>query len=65
MTIESKRYLVTLDTTRSKLLLVAGGAVDLLLPRDEALGPDGTLAHTAAETFLVPLTSFILHFLSS
>lgn len=55
--------LATLDASRGKLLLVAGGAVDLLVPGDEALGADGSLAHATAEALLVPLTGLVLHLL--
>jgi len=55
--------LVTLDATGSELLLVAGGAVNLLLARDEALGADSRPAHHAAEALLVPLARLVLHLL--
>lgn len=57
--------LIALDAARGKLLLVAAGAIDLLLPRDEGLGPNGRLADAAAEAILVPLPGFILHFLGA
>jgi hypothetical protein len=56
-------HLVTLDTAGSKLLLIAGGTVNLLLTRDETLGAYGSFAHTATETLLMPLTSLVLHLL--
>lgn len=55
--------LATLDTTCSKLLLIASSAVYLQVPGDEALGTNGSLAHTTAETLLVPLSSLVLHLL--
>jgi len=55
--------LVALDAAGSKLLLVAGGAVDLLLARDEALGADCGLANDAAEALLMPLPGLVLHLL--
>lgn len=55
--------LVALDASCSELVLVAGGAVDLLVPRDEAFGSDGRLAHAAAEAFLVPLPGLVFHLL--
>lgn len=57
--------LVALDATSGELLLVAAGAEDLLLPRDEALGADGRLADYAAEALLVPLARLVLHLLGS
>lgn len=55
--------LTALDASSSELLLVAARTVDLLLTRDEALGADGGLAHTATEALLVPLTGLVLHLL--
>ena len=55
--------LVALDTASSKLLLIAGGTVDLLLTRDEALGANGSFAHTATEALLMPLTCLVFHLL--
>lgn len=57
--------LVALDAACSELVLVAAGAVDLLLARDEAPGADGVLAHHAAEALLVPLSGLVLHLLGS
>ena len=59
----SQSYLVTLDTLGGELVLVAGGAVDVVLLRDEALGPDGVGAHAAHEALLVPLAGLVLHLL--
>lgn len=56
-------YLVALDASGSELILVAAGAVDLLLAGYEALGADRVLAHDAAETLLVPLSRLVLHLL--
>ena len=56
-------HLIALDTFGGKLVLVAAGAVDVMLLRDEALGPDGVLAGAADEALLVPLTSLVLHLL--
>jgi len=58
-------HLIALNAARGELLLVAAGAVDLLLPRDEGLGPDGRLADAAAEAVLVPLPGFVLHLLGT
>jgi len=55
--------LVALNAAGGELLLVAGGAVDLLLARDKALGADGRPAHHAAEALLVPLARLVLHLL--
>jgi len=57
--------LITLDAPGGELLLVAGGAVYLLVPGDEALGADGRLADHAAEALLVPLPRLVLHLLVS
>jgi len=56
-------HLAALDALRSELLLVTLGTVDVVLLRDEALGPDGVLAGAADEALLVPLTSLVLHLL--
>jgi hypothetical protein len=56
-------HLVALDAAGSKLLLIAGGTVDLLLTRDEALGAYGGFAYTATEALFMPLTCLILHLL--
>ena len=56
-------HLAALDALRSKLLLVTLGTVDVVLLRDEALGPDGVLAGAADEALLVPLPSLVLHLL--
>lgn len=56
-------HLVAFDTSSSKLFLIAGGTVDFLLARDEALGAYGSFAYTATETFLMPLTGLVLHLL--
>ena len=55
--------LAALDALGGELVLVALGAVDVVLLRDEALGPDGVLAGAADEALLVPLTSLVLHLL--
>lgn len=56
-------HLVALDTAGSELLLIAGGTIDLLLPRDEALGAYGSFADTATEALFMPLTCLVLHLL--
>jgi hypothetical protein len=56
-------HLVAFDTASSKLFLIAGGAVDFLLARDEALGAYGSFADAATEAFLMPLTCLVLHLL--
>lgn len=56
-------HLVALNASSGKLVLVARGAIDLLLARDEALSPDRVLAHHAAEALLVPLPGLVLHLL--
>jgi len=57
--------LTTLDAPGGELLLVAGGAVDLLFSRDEALGSDGGFADDATEALFVPLPGLVLHLLVS
>jgi hypothetical protein len=56
-------HLVALDTTGSKLFLIASGTINLLLTRDEALGAYGGFAYTATEALLMPLTCLVLHLL--
>jgi len=56
-------HLAALDTLGGKLLLVALGAVDVMLLGDEALGADGILAGAADKTLLMPLPSLVLHLL--
>lgn len=57
--------LLALDAAGRVLLLVAAGAVDFLLARDERLGADGRFADAAAEALLVPLSGLVLHLLGS
>lgn len=57
--------LLALDATGRVLLLVAAGAVDFLLARDERLGANGRFADAAAEALLVPLSGLVLHLLGS
>jgi len=56
-------HLITFDTLGGELILVAGGAVDVVLLGDEALGPDGVVAHAAHEALLMPLPGLVLHLL--
>ena len=56
-------HLTALNALCCELLLVALGAVDVVLLGDEALGADGVLAGAADEALLVPLTSLVLHLL--
>lgn len=55
--------LVALDAARGELVLVAGSAVDVLVPGYEALGPNWGLAHAATETLFMPLPGLVLHLL--
>lgn len=57
--------LVALNAASSELVFVAAGAVDLLLPGNEAPGANGVLADHAAEALLVPLPRLVLHLLGS
>jgi len=59
----ARDHLSALDTLGCKLVLVAGGAVDLVLLGDEALGAYGVGAHAAYEALLVPLPGLVLHLL--
>ena len=56
-------HLTALNALCCELLLVALGAVDVVLLRDEALGADGVLAGAAHEALLVPLPGLVLHLL--
>ena len=56
-------HLAAFDAFCCELLLVALGAVDVVLLRDEALCADGVLAGAADEALLVPLPSLVLHLL--
>lgn len=57
--------LVALNTSCSVFLLITASAVNVVITRDEAFGSNRIFAHTAAEAFLMPLMSFVFHFLSS
>ncbi|CAN7986490.1 unnamed protein product, partial [Ixodes hexagonus] len=57
--------LVALDAPGGELLLVAGGAVNVVVSRNKASSSDGVLAGTAAETFVVPLVPLVLHLLGA
>lgn len=61
----ASNYLVTFNATSRELFLVTSSAVDILFPGYEAFGTYGRLAHNAAETFLVPLSGLVFHFLRS
>ena len=56
-------YLDALDTLGSKLVLIAAGAVDVILLRYEALGANGVVTSEAGEAFLMPLSHLVLHLL--
>ena len=56
-------YLVALDTLGGKLVLVAAGAVDVILLGDEALGPNSVGAGATGEALLMPLSHLVLHLL--
>jgi hypothetical protein len=58
-------YLGAFDASSGELLLVASGAVNVLLARDERLGADRSLAHEAAEALFVPLPTLVFHLLGS
>jgi len=58
-------HLTTLDTLSGKLLLIALGAIYVVLLGYEGLGTDGVLAGAAHEALLVPLPGLVLHLLHS
>lgn len=62
---KKKAYLVAFDTTSGEFLLIAIGTVDFLFSGDKALGSNGGFTHYTGETFLVPLSGFVFHFLGS
>lgn len=57
--------LVALNASGCELLLVAAGAVDLLLPGYKGLGANDRLADAATEAFLVPLPCLVFHLLGT
>lgn len=54
-----------LDAACRVLLLVAAGAVDVVLARNKGLGADRRFADAAAEALLVPLSRFVFHLLGA
>ena len=56
-------HLAAFDAFCCELLLVALGAVDVVLFGDEALGADGVLAGAAHEALFMPLPGLVLHLL--
>jgi len=56
-------HLAAFDAFCCEFLLVALGAIDVMLLGDEALGADGVLAGAAHETLLMPLPGLVLHLL--
>lgn len=54
---------LALEASLGKVLLVAWHTDDFLVAWDEALVPDGLLAHGAAETLLMPLLALVLKLL--
>lgn len=54
-------YLLALHTLQSKHLLIAGQAVVIGFPLDEALGANGLLATVASEAILMPTVALMLH----
>ena len=59
----SRVYLLAMEAFLGKLLVVAGGAVDVIALSQEALSADGLLAVIAGETLLMPHLVLILHIL--
>jgi len=58
-------YLGAFNAASGKFLFVASGTVNVLFARDERLCANGRLADAAAEAFLVPLPTLVLHLLGS
>lgn len=58
-------YLVTLNATSGKLVLIASSTVNFLFTWDEALRANGILADNATEALLVPLPGLVLHLLGT
>jgi len=56
-----RNNLFAFDALGGEFILVAFGAVDVVLFGDEALGSDGVFARAADEAFFVPLASFVFH----
>lgn len=61
----SRDDLGAFDATSGKLLFIASGTVNVLLPRDERLGANRSLANEAAETLFMPLSTLVFHLLGS
>lgn len=62
---KNQSYLGTFNAASGELLLVASGAVDVGVARDERLGADGHFARAATEALFVPLAALVLHFLGA
>lgn len=50
-----------MHTLHSKLLLIAGHAIVVVVLGDEALGANGLLAALTGETSLMPAVALVLH----
>lgn len=57
--------LITLHTSSSEFVFVTSSAIDLLFTWNKTFCTNRILADYAAETFLMPLTCFVFHFLSA
>lgn len=55
-------YLLAVHTLHSKLLLIAGHAIVVVVFWDEALGTNGLLAAFTGEAGLMPTVALMLHF---
>ena len=58
-------YLLAMEAFLGELLVVAGGAVDVVTLVQEALRADGQLALEALEAVLMPYLLLVLHVLGS
>jgi len=58
-------HLIAFDAASGIFFFIALGTINFLFPRNEALGSNGSLAHTTAEAFLVPLSGLVFHLLST
>ena len=61
--LDSKTHLVAFDTFCGKLVFVALSTIDIVFLRDKGFGADWVVTCAADETFLVPLSRLVLHFL--
>lgn len=56
-------YLATFNTSGGIFLLVATSAIDFLFAWNKRFRSDWSFAYATRETFLMPLSCFVFHFL--